>query len=358
MAHRTKTQFATDITTYIKSAGVPSKTTAANHRTLEGLAVDSVMWGGTTQGDWHTSGGVGTGGFGFRNPALTYATTIVGGAVTADRTINLPVVIATDTFMTLGLGQTITAMKRFQHGTISVYSSGNTVYHNIISQQSGIPCNLYIPDSGVSASDYVMTSRASNLAIYGAKRFQPNALQLANSADTYYATLNGGEQTANYTASLPVLSADVTIATTGANTFTGAQSLPVGSNVGVWKEFVLNYATVVADGGSVYEIFSLPAAHRIESIVMYNTQAWAGTSLTAMTAKIGIATDTDKYAADWDIFQTVGGTVLSNNSVSGVESMTAATSIRVTLTLTGGIVANLTAGNLKIFYKVASLPLT
>jgi hypothetical protein len=43
-----------------------------------------------------------------RNPATTFATTLAGGAVTANRTLNLPVTTGTDTVATLGLAQTFT----------------------------------------------------------------------------------------------------------------------------------------------------------------------------------------------------------------------------------------------------------
>jgi hypothetical protein len=43
-----------------------------------------------------------------RNPAATYNYLITTGAITADRTLNLPVITASDTLMTLGLNQTMT----------------------------------------------------------------------------------------------------------------------------------------------------------------------------------------------------------------------------------------------------------
>lgn len=333
MAHRTKTQIATDFTTYWND-NTAGDITPADSRTVGGLMADSVMWGGTTQGDWHTSGGVGTGGFGFRNPALTYATTIVGGAVTADRTINLPVVTATDTFMTLGLGQNVTAMKRFNDATFSLRSSGNTVWHNLLSQQSGIPCNLYIPDSDGSASDYVMTSRADNLAIWGPKRFQPTTLRLANADDTFYATLNGGEQTANYTASLPVLSADVTIATTGANTFTGAQSLPVGSNVSVRYDFSKTYADLMADSGTV-GLYDLPAGYAITHVGVYPSQAFTGGASATVNLQIGTSPSYDNVMSGFDLAVTASGSHFFFAEVNFAGSMTATTALSTTINNNG-----------------------
>lgn len=51
-----------------------------------------------------------------RNVASTFATTICGGAVTANRTLNTPIITGTDTFATLGLGQTFTNLQGFSGG--------------------------------------------------------------------------------------------------------------------------------------------------------------------------------------------------------------------------------------------------
>jgi len=48
-----------------------------------------------------------------RNPANTFSYTLVHGAIAANRTLNLPVITATDTLATLGLGQTFTAANTF-----------------------------------------------------------------------------------------------------------------------------------------------------------------------------------------------------------------------------------------------------
>lgn len=50
------------------------------------------------------------------NPAFTFVYTIVAGAITADRTMNLPVVTGTDTFAVLGLAQAFTARQLWAKG--------------------------------------------------------------------------------------------------------------------------------------------------------------------------------------------------------------------------------------------------
>lgn len=57
-----------------------------------------------------------------RNPADTFSYDIVPGAITADRTLNLPVITGTDTVAVLGLAQTFSAIKTFS--AIPVMSGG------------------------------------------------------------------------------------------------------------------------------------------------------------------------------------------------------------------------------------------
>jgi hypothetical protein len=77
--------------------------------------------------------GVGTflsSGLKIRNPANTFGYTITGGAIAADRTLNLPVITATDTLAVLGLAQTWSSLQTFSTG-ISV--AGNLTYTAVTS---------------------------------------------------------------------------------------------------------------------------------------------------------------------------------------------------------------------------------
>ena len=59
-----------------------------------------------------------------RNPAFTFEYDIVPGAITADRQLNLPVITGTDTLMTLGLAQAITAAKTFNDSVALTFGTG------------------------------------------------------------------------------------------------------------------------------------------------------------------------------------------------------------------------------------------
>jgi len=54
-----------------------------------------------------------------QNPAATFEYTLTGGAIAADRILNLPVITGTDTLMSLGLPQTVSGRKTFDTNSLS-----------------------------------------------------------------------------------------------------------------------------------------------------------------------------------------------------------------------------------------------
>lgn len=60
-----------------------------------------------------------------RNPTSTFATTLAGGAVTANQTLKMPAITATDTLATLGLGQTFTGTDTFNSLTLGGAENAN-----------------------------------------------------------------------------------------------------------------------------------------------------------------------------------------------------------------------------------------
>lgn len=96
-----------------------------------------------------------------RNPLGTFATTIAGGAVTANRTINTPVVTGTDTMATLGLAQTYTAQQTFGTATtvgklvVAGATSGTTVINATAIAGTGF---VTLPTSGTLFSGAISTT--------------------------------------------------------------------------------------------------------------------------------------------------------------------------------------------------------
>ena len=82
----------------------------------------------------------------FENPAKTFGTTLAGGAVTANRTLNLPVITGTDTVATLGLAQTFTGAQTINSlilgGDVNVGSNGLTTsgHKSTLPSTTGVIC--------------------------------------------------------------------------------------------------------------------------------------------------------------------------------------------------------------------------
>jgi hypothetical protein len=101
---------------------------------------DASITGLTTTNNLNVSG-VGTflsSGLKIRNVANTFQYNITGGAIVADRTLNLPVINGTDTVATLGLSQTFSAnftlsSGNFSHtGTINNFTAGSYTTGTVI----------------------------------------------------------------------------------------------------------------------------------------------------------------------------------------------------------------------------------
>lgn len=103
------------------------------------------------------------------------------------------------------------------------------------------------------------------------------------------------------------------------------------------------------------EIYELPAGARIETIIIKHSTAFAGGSLTSYTISAGIVGTLNKYASALDVFQAVAGNVFEDGDVRGMESFTAATSIRAAATGSHDL-DTATAGAVTFYLLVSSLP--
>lgn len=79
------------------------------------------------------------------NPADTFRYTIVAAAIAADRTLNLPLITATDTLSSLGLAQTFTAAKTYNNGTLKFRNPADTFSYTVVPSAIGADRNLTLP---------------------------------------------------------------------------------------------------------------------------------------------------------------------------------------------------------------------
>jgi hypothetical protein len=99
------------------------------------------------------------------------------------------------------------------------------------------------------------------------------------------------------------------------------------------------------------ELVSAPAGMKISSITIKHSTSFTGGGVATALISVGIASDLDKYQADFDVFQATGNTVFDHTESGFIENMGSATSIRVNLTVTGANIDQLTAGSVDIWIE-------
>jgi len=90
-----------------------------------------------------------------RNPANTFSYNIVAAAISAARTLNLPLITATDTLASLGLAQTFTAAKTFNTSTLKLRNPADPFSYTVVPAAIAADRNLNLPLT--TASDTLAT---------------------------------------------------------------------------------------------------------------------------------------------------------------------------------------------------------
>jgi hypothetical protein len=101
------------------------------------------------------------------------------------------------------------------------------------------------------------------------------------------------------------------------------------------------------------EILSLPPRFAVWAAFIEGRAAWAGTAITAFTLSVGIVGDLTKYVLPLDV---LAAGVFRLGVNPDVESLTAATSIRLAAVATGGNMTALTAGTARVSLLLGRVP--
>ena len=210
-----------------------------------------------------------------RNPANTFKYTVRGGAITANRNIDLPVITGTDTFSTLGLAQTITAAKTYNNSTVKLRNPADTFSYTLAHGAISADRTLNVPV--ITATDTLTTLGLASQTWTGTNIYQgkvelnkeliksgvispsqitsdqndyaPTGLSTATivrlDADSSFRSIPGLSATANQEIKLQNISAN-TILLKGQNTgSTAANRFDFGTGVDVplfaGSELTLNY---------------------------------------------------------------------------------------------------------------------
>ncbi len=157
------------------------------------------------------------------NPAGTFAYTIASAAITAARTLNLPLITGTDTLASLGLAQTFNAAQTFNSTDFLLENPAGTFAYTIASAAITAARTLNLPL--ITGTD-TLDSLGLAQTFTAAKTFNGSDLLLNNPANTFAYTIVPAAITAARNLNLPLITGTDTLASLGlAQTFTALQTL-------------------------------------------------------------------------------------------------------------------------------------
>ena len=115
------------------------------------------------------------------------------------------------------------------------------------------------------------------------------------------------------------------------------------------RRYTIPYGDLTTEATSEAEtLFTLNPYSAILGVRIHATTAFAGTSVTAMTVSVGSSVvGATGFASAYDIFQTVGDTVIQESSQFQAGTIAAST-VQATFTSTGENMDVLTAGSVDI----------
>lgn len=103
------------------------------------------------------------------------------------------------------------------------------------------------------------------------------------------------------------------------------------------------------------KIFTLPAGYMLTRLVLKHSASFTGSSISAVQAQIGIASDYSKFMDNYNALQATGATVFDGALLSYIGSFSTDTDIYLTLNSTGANLSALAAGSITAYYTYLSV---
>jgi hypothetical protein len=146
-----------------------------------------------------------TGTLGMRNPGNTFTYNFLGSAITANRNVTLPLLTADDVFTMNGFASTFTAAKTFNSATLNFFNPANTFSYQVLG--SAITANRTVTVPLLTGNDvFTMDGFASTFT--AAKLFNTGTLGMRNPGNTFTYNFLGSAITANRAVTIPLLTGD------------------------------------------------------------------------------------------------------------------------------------------------------
>jgi len=136
------------------------------------------------------------------------------------------------------------------------------------------------------------------------------------------------------------------------------EDLPIGPGGG-WKKFLMTSGAFSTAGlTNTGTLFNLNPREIIEAYVVKHTTDFTSTagSITALTFKVGLATERDRWVSGFDIKQAVTNTAFFAGQDFDLQNMGATTAVAWTVEAVGANLSALTQGQLTVWVKTSILP--
>lgn len=104
----------------------------------------------------------------------------------------------------------------------------------------------------------------------------------------------------------------------------------------------------IADQNNPTNSFTLPAGSKIMGVVVKQSVAFSGGSLSAMTVSLGVSGATTRFTSAYDIFAAVADTTLQETAMFKSGQGSTISALLATFTPTGDTCASCTAGSVDI----------
>jgi len=167
-----------------------------------------------------------TGTFLLNNPANTFAYTILGSAILADRTVTIPLLTSPDTFAFVGFAQSWTATQTFQDDSIQISNPADTFQYTL--QAAAISANFTVTFPLLTSSDTLVTQAFTQTLTNKTMTASGNTF----SGFTIGTEVTGASTDLTDTSSIVLTSQDNSYAAGTLQTFLGSITGPSGINVG------------------------------------------------------------------------------------------------------------------------------
>ncbi|KKM88861.1 hypothetical protein LCGC14_1254400, partial [marine sediment metagenome] len=166
------------------------------------------------------------------NPADTFQYTLQAAALAADRILNLPLTLGTDTLATIGLAQVWTAIQTFEDDGVEISNPANTFQYTL--QAAAIAADRVLTLPLITGADTLV---ALGLAQeFTAKQtFQHDGIDIQNPADTFQYTITAAAIAADRVLNLPLITATDTLTTIGFANAWGTINQNIAAT-GKWQE--------------------------------------------------------------------------------------------------------------------------